>query len=336
MTKKQASFCACLFACTSLIACDEPYYFADREPAATPEELIAQSKERIEADVRTLASVNRGVGSEGWQMAQDLCAERLASLGFEVERQNYGSGTNVIGVLPGTVEPEKHVLIGAHYDSVDDCLGADDNASGVAGTLEAARALIESGAHQRTLVAACWDEEERGLIGSIAYVDAAKAAGTEFVTSYSLEMIGYYSQEPESQGVPQGFDNFFPEQTGELAEMDNRGDFIALISDTPSRPFVEVFEATAADFDLRTVRLEFDAMLMANPILLLVLRSDHAAFWLQGYPAMMVTDTANFRNNNYHCPGSRVDSPDDLNYDFAAKVTHATVVSARAALQVQR
>lgn len=317
----------------SIEACDDPFYFGEYEPRKTQEQLLADSAARIEADTRTLA-VDRGLGRPGWQMAQDLCAQRFEELGFEVERQDYGTGINVIGMLPGSVEPEAHVLIGAHYDSVDGCLGADDNASGVAGTFEAARALGAAGPHARTLVVACWDEEERGLVGSIAYANAAKEANKKFVTSYSLEMIGYYSEEPGSQVVPQGFDILFPDETEMLAAQDNRGDFIALVSDTPSQPYIEVFEETAERIDLRTVRLEFNEDLMKNPILFAVLRSDHASFWLQGYPAVMVTDTANFRNSNYHCPGSRVDSPDDLNYDFAARVTYATIESARAALTV--
>ncbi len=315
-------------------SCDDPYIFGRYEPEQTEERRLRKSAERLEADIRKL-SVNRELGSPGWQMAQDLCAQRFADLGFEVERQNYGSGTNVIGTLRGSKEPDMHVLIGAHYDSVDDCLGADDNASGVAGTFEAARALSASGAHERTLVVACWDEEERGLVGSIAYVAAAKDANMQFATSYSLEMIAYYSEEAGSQEVPQGFDALFPEQTEVLASRENKGDFIALVTDTPSQPFVDVFEATAARIGLRTIDLEFSANLMKNPLLFAVLRSDHASFWLQGYPAIMVTDTANFRNHNYHCPGSRVDSPDDLNYDFASRVTLATIESAQAALRAQ-
>ena len=99
----------------------------------------------------------------------------FASLGYTVEREAYGTGVNVIGVLDGTSAPAEQVVISAHYDSVANCPGADDNGSGVAGVLEAARVLSTS-QHKRTLVVACWDEEEKGLIGSSAFVARAAAA----------------------------------------------------------------------------------------------------------------------------------------------------------------
>lgn len=331
---KTTIFLCSLLPILTLLGCDNPFYFADPDPDPYTPRGIRHAAGRIEGDVRMLA-VDRGEGTPGRQMAQEFCVERLSSLGFTVEKHAYGTGVNVIGVLAGTTEPDKHVLIGAHYDSVDGCVGADDNASGVAGVFEAARALAKHGPHDRTLIAACWDEEERGLVGSIAYVADAKEAGTDFVTTYALEMIGYYSEEPQSQFVPMGFGTLFPNQIDEIEAQQNRGNFIALVTDTPSQPYIEVFETTARRIGLRTVALEFDEQLMKNPLLFAVLRSDHASFWLQGYPATMVTDTANFRNSNYHCPKDRVDSPDDLNYNFAAKVTLATVDSARAALRAR-
>src|SRR5690606_6446465 len=103
---------------------------------------------------------------------QDLCADRLTELGYEVTLHNYGSGVNVIGRRPGATAPDEIVMVGAHYDHIDDCRGADDNASGVAAALEIARVLatVET---QRTTMIACWDQEELGLIGSEAFVTAA-------------------------------------------------------------------------------------------------------------------------------------------------------------------
>ena len=207
----------------SLAACDDPFIFGTYEPFRTEAQRIGDLAERLEADTRML-SVDRGLGRPGWQMAQDVCAQRFADLGFDVGLQQYSTGVNVIGTLPGTQEPDKLVLIGAHYDSVDDCPGADDNASAMAGTFEAASVLSANGPHDRTLVVACWDEEERGLVGSIAYVAGAKEEGREFVTTYAMEMIGYYSEEPGSQEVPQGFDVLFPEQTEALLARENRGE----------------------------------------------------------------------------------------------------------------
>src|SRR5690606_20146741 len=130
---------------------------------------------RYQADLEAIA-MPREPESAHWQAVQDLCAERLEGLGFTVERHAYATGVNVIGVREGTSEPQRRVLVGAHYDHIAGCAGADDNASGVAGALEAARVLAMA-SFPRTLVVACWDEEERGLIGSRAYAERARTNG---------------------------------------------------------------------------------------------------------------------------------------------------------------
>src|SRR5205085_2928777 len=129
----------------------------------------------FEADVISIAAP-RTPRTPHWQAVQDLCADRFAALGYEVERHAYATGVNVIGVRTGTKLPAERIVVSAHYDSVPNCAGADDNGTGTAATLEVARVLSLQ-PHDRTLVVACWDEEERGLIGSSAYVARAKAAG---------------------------------------------------------------------------------------------------------------------------------------------------------------
>src|SRR3982750_262283 len=145
-----------------------------------------------EADM-TVTPGPRNPGKPHHQEVQDLCADRFASLGFDVERQTYATGVNVIGTLAGTKLPGERVIVSAHYDAVPNCEGADDNGTGTAATLEAARVLSKQD-HDRTLVVACWDEEERGLIGSKAYVARAKAAGDNIVLALVFEMLGYRSE----------------------------------------------------------------------------------------------------------------------------------------------
>src|ERR1700755_2321856 len=168
-----------LCACALLVGCSDP--------APTPVEQVDRAA--YEADLTAIAGT-RSPGTPHWQEIQDLCASRFEELGFTVERQQYATGVNVIGVKMRTRKPAERVVVSAHYDSVPNCPGADDNGSGVAGTLEVARVPSKS-SHDRTLVVACWDEEERGLIGAKAYVAHEKAAGTNIVLALVFEMIGY-------------------------------------------------------------------------------------------------------------------------------------------------
>src|SRR4051812_5098468 len=108
--------------------------------------------EQYAADVAFIQG-ERTPGSAHWQEVQDFCAKRLEDLGYEVERQTYGTGVNVIGLLRGASIPDEQVLISAHYDHIEGCAGADDNGSGVAAALDAARQLA-SKPRARTLVVA--------------------------------------------------------------------------------------------------------------------------------------------------------------------------------------
>jgi len=188
--------------------------------------------------------MERDPGSSHWQEIQDLCADRLTSLGFTVERHAYATGVNVIGVRTGTSDPDHQVMVAAHYDHIPGCAGADDNASGVAGLLEAAR-VLSMASYPRTLVVACWDQEERGLIGSRAYAARAEAAGEIIDAHFDFEMIGYVSSEPDSQRFPAGFDVLFPDASAEVVANDSRADFVAVIGDPTAEANVDSMESFA-------------------------------------------------------------------------------------------
>lgn len=186
------------------------------QPDAGLPTLVSEvDQQRYEQDLKTVAKA-RPPGSAHWQVVQDLCVNRLESLGFSVVREDYGTGVNVIGTLKGTTKPDEQVLISAHYDHIAGCAGADDNASGVAGALESARVLASQPRFDRTLIVACWDEEERGLLGSKAYAQAARDRGDQIVMSYVYEMIGYKDDTPDSQTLPAGIDLLFPAQTAAI------------------------------------------------------------------------------------------------------------------------
>lgn len=268
----------------------------------------------------------RPPGSAHWQTVQDRCADAFAALGYTVERQDYGSGVNVIGTRPGSDPAAGTVVVSAHYDSVAACDGADDNASGVAGVLVAAKVLANA-SYRGTLVVACWDEEEDGLIGSKAWVGAQDVAGTKIRAAFVFEMIGYCSSEPDSQTLPQGIDIVFPDQAAQIAENGNKGDFLAIVADDLSHDAAAAITLHAKDRGLPTVWLELVGDFKNSSLVGDLRRSDHAPFWTADLPAMMLTDTSEFRNRHYHCHDGE-DALDTLDLAFATKVVAATVGAA--------
>jgi Zn-dependent M28 family amino/carboxypeptidase len=187
------------------------------------------------------------------------------------------------------------------------CPGANDNASGIAALLELARWFADQ-TPERTLRFVAFTNEERPFFGtsaqgSMAYARAARRRGDSIRLMVSLETMGYYSDAPGSQGYPPLFRLFHPD----------RGNFLGLVSDLRSRSamrrLAEAFRSTS-DFPLETTA--------TFPFVPGVAWSDHRSFWRQGYPAVMVTDTAFYRYRHYH---RRTDSADKLAYPAFARAT---------------
>lgn len=300
---------------------------------SSPEALSACVREADLTRDLTAVATARPPASARHDAVRDLCAERFAALGYTVERHDYGTGVNVVGVKPGLDAAAGRVLLSAHYDHIAGCPGADDNGTGVAGVLEAARVLAP-GRYGRTLVVACWDEEERGLIGSTAYARRAQAAGEVIAVAYVFEMIGFRSGAPESQRLPPGLNLVFPRQAAQIRENDNRGDFITLIANDSARDATTAIERAAAAVSLPTVSLFLTAAQTRSALYGDLQRSDHAPFWAAGYPAIQITDTAEFRNPHYHCRSGQ-DTVDTLDPAFMRQVVQATVGSVAATLGVR-
>jgi hypothetical protein len=280
--------------------------------------------ERIAADVRRIAHP-RPPGSTHWLRTQSLCAETFAELGYEVEQHRYETGINVLGTRLGNERPHERVVVGAHYDHIAGCDGADDNATGVAGVLEIARVLAGRSV-SRTLVLACWDEEERGLLGSSAWVRRAGARNEEISVYFNFDAIGVRRSEPGTQRVPAGFELLFAAEVAQLERADYRGDFIAIISNRAARPFAAAVAEHGRRRDLPNVVLEVGAMLLATPLVIDLRRSDHAAFWDANIPAVMITDTAEFRTPTYHCRGAP-DAFETIDPQFVGEVVRATAAA---------
>lgn len=279
---------------------------------------------RYLADLEFVA-MPRPPGDAHWQAVQDLCFDRFTELGYAVELQQYGTGINVIGRREGLTRPEEMVVVAAHYDHLPDCDGADDNATGVAGVLEAARVLAE-GQFERTVVVACWDQEEIGKIGSRAWVQRTDDEGGGIVANFNFEMIGYTDSTPGSQTIPFGFDSLFPEAVEIVEAAEYRADFITVIADDRANEMATSMVRYGERLGLPLVHLELASDIKNSPLLGDLRRSDHAPFWELNYPAMMITDTANFRYGGYHCVDGQ-DTVDRLDHEFSTKVVRATVAA---------
>lgn len=295
----------------------------DETPAAM---LGCVDAARYQADVEFIAQP-RPPGSQHWQAVQDLCAQRFGELGLQVELAEFETGINVVGKLPGGSKAAEQVLVSAHYDHIDGCAGADDNATGVAAVLEAAR-VLSARRFARTLVLACWDDHEPrdhgALNGSRAYASAARDRGDVIVANLVLEMIGYESLATNSQAMPGGFDILFPDANRQLVDQQYRADFLAFVLDSRAHDVAGLLRHYGDGVGMPTLTLELPPGDLDTPVYKDLRRSDHSSFWDAGYPGVMVTDTASFRNLAYHCQ----EGPDvttNLSFDFAARAVRTLI-----------
>jgi Zn-dependent M28 family amino/carboxypeptidase len=291
----------------------------------SPNAALQADKTRYGSDLTFIASAPRTIVDAHHQEVQDLCAARFNALGFTVERYQYGNGVDVIGTLPGTSRPNEIVIVSAHYDTIMGGDGADDNASGVAAVLESAR-LLAAGKHERTLVAACWDEEEPAETGSYRYAIREKEQQAQIQVAYVFDEVGFSQDAPNSQKFPAGFKIAYPVLALKMQENQNRANFIMLIYDTQASPWGRVIADAGKLEGLPSAQLEVN---LEGKVPIELRGSDHNSFWGKGYPAIEITDTAGYRNPYQH---TSMDTVDRLNNDFAAKVISAVTASVQKAL----
>ncbi len=282
---------------------------AARPSQGTADLIQKVSAKSLQGFVEALAYPRHYVAqAEANRRAAGQIAEVLASFGYEVQRQGFYG--NVVALPRGYAGPL--TLVGSHYDTVPATPGADDNGSAIAGMLECARVLAGRGAPVGFVSFNC---EEDGLLGSAEFVkDWVPGYRGGVVAVHVLEMIGFASSAPGSQRVPPGLPITLPD----------RGDFLGLLSNQDSGALLDatVRAARAAVPEFPVIGLDVpDGAEQFFPVLL---RSDHAPFWDARIPALMWTDTSEFRNANYH---QSTDTPDTLDYEFLANVTRALVAS---------
>lgn len=289
-------------------------------PAPTREMQALEA--RLERHVRALAvSVGeRRVGhGDSLERARDYVSSALgefdagsgARAALEALPADGEGASNVIFELPG--DSNEIVVVGAHYDTAVGTPGANDNASGTAAGLELARrfgALRRRSPlrHYRTLRFVFFANEEppyfqQAGMGSLAHAEKSRKRGDRITAMLALESLGHYSTEPGSQKYPPVVGWFYPEH----------GDFVGFVGNLSSRDLVRraigTFRAHCA----------FPSEGAALPSFVAgVGWSDHWSFWQAGYPAIMVTDTATFRDPNYH---RATDEAPRLDYLALARVT---------------
>ena len=266
---------------------------------------------------RTVNFLSKEVGSRGYLQVDslnktgDYIKSELSNYGYtvleqpyEVEGQIY---KNIFVEIKGEKPPEKVLVIGAHYDTVMGTPGADDNASGIAGLIELAR-LLSNRSFDKTIQLVAFTLEEAPFfrsrfMGSHIYAQSLKQRGIDVEGVICLEMIGYFTDAPESQLFPLPFFRWmYP----------TKGNFIIIVGNMRSRSFLNRVKSgfkKGTDLPVESIS--------AIPLVIGIDFSDHRSFWKLNYDAVMVTDTAFYRNPQYHGMG---DTPEILDYERMAKV----------------
>jgi len=267
----------------------------------------------IEKKLRRIVS-ERSPSSSPRHLAavENYIEKEFRSYGLAVENDNFSYRgirfRNIIG-RAGSNPRSPLIIVGAHFDSVTGTPGADDNASGVAVMLEAARTLIQARLRSPVLFCA-FNLEELNMIGSTHFAKKLKAAGAKVNAMISLEMVGYTDNRPGSQKYPIGLRWFYPEQ----------GNFIAVVGNWNSNSLLKKFSRLfrkVPGLPVETLAVPGNGSLIPAARL-----SDHSPFWDLDYPALLVTDTSFFRNPHYH---GRSDTIETLDLGFMAKVCQGIV-----------
>lgn len=288
---------------------------------------------QVSAD-ELLSNIETVVGERHYTAAPEHLADvrsyitdAFSSAGLQTEGHDFVFNStnmqNIIGRKPGAKDEDVTFIIDGHFDGVPGSPGADDNGSAVAGVLEALRILSQySFEHSIRFIG--FDAEELGLIGSQRYVINGIKPFEDIQGVLNFEMIGYYSDEPNTQELPTGFGLLFPEAAQEVEDDENRGNFLFACGNIASNPLLSAFIAASEEYvpELRLITVAVPGTGTLAPDLR---RSDHSRFWDAGMEALMLTDASEFRNFNYHSPGDTIGT---LDFEFMANVVKATVATA--------
>ncbi|MEP7196542.1 MAG: M28 family peptidase [Saprospiraceae bacterium] len=298
----------------------------DREQLDISELINQVDKSRVYNELALLQGKRNESSDKAFKdKSRQYITDQLNSYGyvkaFQSKVGNF-SNINYENSRWGTNDPSSIEIVDAHYDSYGQAPGADDNASGVSGVLEIFR-ILSPYASKKTIRYILFDLEESGLVGSNLYVNNQVNPNDKINHVINFEMIGYYSDQDNTQELPTGFNLLFPEAYNDVIANNRKGNFITNVGNTASKSLIALFAQAASNYvtNLKVISLEVPGTGTLVPDLR---RSDHASFWDKGYQALMITDGANFRNKNYHTPK---DSLNYLNMDFLTNVLKTTIVT---------
>jgi len=290
-------------------------------PASHPQDVGTVDPARLERHVRMISET---LSPRDWRhpgnldKVADYIKTEMGRAGGMVSEQPYAMDGNTYRNVIGAFGPEagERVVIGAHYDAFGPYPAADDDASGVAGLIELAHQIGKASLSTRVDLVAFTLEEpraagERGLFrgpygGSAVHAKALKEKGVAVRMMLSLEMLGFYSDEDKSQG--------YPSPMMRLA-YPSPGNYILIVGrlqDGWRTRSVKKLMQGASSLPIYSIN--------APASLEGIDWSDHASYWAQGYPALMITDTALNRNHNYH---TEKDTAERLDYGRMAKAVQA-------------
>lgn len=282
---------------------------------------VTVDPKRLETHVRKLSEdfhKRNFANRKNLYLAADYIKNEFEKAGGEVSEQNFqdqGKNYKNISAVFGKADGER-IIIGAHYDSAFDTPGADDNASGVAGLIELAHLFgKDPPAKQIELVAFSLEEPPffaTEQMGSYIHAESLRKKQAKVKLMVSLEMIGYFSDEPDSQEFPVFFlKALYP----------NKGNFITVVGNFSNALTTRKFKGLmSGSTDLPVYSINAPTFVPGVDF------SDHKNYWKFGYPALMITDTAFYRNKNYH---TLEDTAEKLDYVRMAKVVEAVNRSVR-------
>ncbi len=249
--------------------------------------------------------------------AATLVMGELAAMGYTPRFVSLGSephvALQVVAEWPGTTHPDEVVMVAAHHDAF--FAGADDNSSGVAALLAIAR-VVRSHRFARTIRFVSFDLEERGSLGSIHFVNAGLA--DDVVAALVLECLGFTA--PTQDSPP-------------ALPLPSVGDFLLLVANEQSRTLAQRLLMMNQELALIPLRAMVGSGDGAFPLTSPLTRSDNGPLWLRGVPALMVSDSANFRNPHYHRDS---DLPETLDPDFFAAATRTVAAAVALLAEVER
>jgi Zn-dependent M28 family amino/carboxypeptidase len=244
--------------------------------------------------------------------AAEYIKKEFEKSGLQVNEQKFNVDGKEYKNLVCSVGPDsspERIVIGAHYDVAGDQPGADDNASGVAGLLEIARLLhSEKPQLKQKIELVAFTLEEPPMfggpqMGSAIHARALSGAGVKLRAMISLEMIGYFSEEKNSQDYPvAALQLLYP----------SVGNFIGVVGKMGQ----EKITGEIKDYMSRGSEIDVQS-LNAPPFMPGTDLSDHRNYWDYGYNAVMITDTSFYRNHNYH---EKTDTIETLNFVKMAEV----------------